>query len=160
MKAEHDWIASSPGDLKAFHITETSDAFALDRVKVEVYRATQIYYAAMDSLSLCMFIFGPGNILSYEDIVIMVNAATGFDYTFEDLMRIGENAIQLQRTLYIDFGGRDEDLLPYLETEIPAGPTRGNKIDRGDFAKAREHYYRLWGWDREGRPPKISTGSS
>jgi aldehyde:ferredoxin oxidoreductase len=147
MKAEHDWIASSPEDLKAFHISETSDAFVLDRIKVEVYRATQIYYAAMDSLSLCMFIFGPGNILGYEDIVKMVNAATGFTYTFEDLMRIGENAIQRQRTLYIDFGGRDEDLLPYLETEIPAGPTQGNKIDRDDFAKAREHYYRLWGWD-------------
>ncbi len=85
MKAEHDWIASSPGDLKAFHISETSDAFALDRVKVDVYRATQIYYAAMDSLSLCMFIFGPGNILGYEDIVNMVNAATGFaHYTFDD----------------------------------------------------------------------------
>jgi aldehyde:ferredoxin oxidoreductase len=107
-----------------------------------------------------MFIFGPGNILSYEAIVQMVNAATGFDYTFEDLMRIGENAIQLQRTLYIDFGGRDEDLLPYLEAEIPAGPTRGNKIDRDDFAKAREHYYRLWGWDGEGRPPKVPTESS
>jgi hypothetical protein len=49
MKAEHDWIASSPDDLKAFHIDGTSDPFALDRAKVEVYRATQIYYAAMDS---------------------------------------------------------------------------------------------------------------
>jgi len=157
MKAEHDWIASSPDDLKAFHITETSDAFALDQVKVEVYRATQIYYAAMDSLSLCMFIFGPGNILSYEAIVKMVNAATGFGYSFADLMQIGENAIQLQRELYLDFGGRDEDLLPYMETEIPAGPTQGNKIDREDFIKAREHYYRLWGWHGEGRPPKMST---
>jgi aldehyde:ferredoxin oxidoreductase len=154
MKAEHDWIASSPADLKAFHITATSDAFALDRVKVEVYRATQIYYAAMDSLSLCMFIFGPGNILSYDDIVKMVNAATGFDYTFEELMQVGERAIQLQRRLYLDFGGADEDLLPYLETEIPDGPTKGNKLDREDFTAARAHYYELWGWDTKGRPPQ------
>ena len=147
MKAEHDWIASSPDDLKAFNITATSDPFALDRVKVEVYRATQIYYAAMDSLSLCMFIFGPGNILSYDAIVKMVNAATGFDYTFENLMQIGEQAIQLQRKLYCDFGGTDEELLPYMETPIPAGPTRGNKISREDFADARKHYYNLWGWD-------------
>lgn len=146
MKAEHDWIASSPGDLNAFNITATSDAFALDRVKVDVYRATQIYYAAMDSLSLCMFIFGPGNILSYDAIVKMVNAATGFDYTFEDLMQIGEQAIQLQRKLYCNFGGTDEDLLPYMETPIPEGPSGGNRISQEDFAAARDHYYTLWGW--------------
>jgi aldehyde:ferredoxin oxidoreductase len=51
MKAEHDWIASSPDDLRAFGFDATSAPFALDRAKVAVYRATQIYYAAMDSLS-------------------------------------------------------------------------------------------------------------
>jgi aldehyde:ferredoxin oxidoreductase len=152
MKAEHDWIASSPDDLKAFNITATSDAFALDKVKVEVYRATQIYYAAMDSLSLCMFIFGPGNILSYDAIVKMVNAATGFDYSFDDLMQIGEQAIQLQRKLYCDFGGTDEELLPYMEMPIPNGPARGNKISREDFATVRKHYYTLWGWGAGDRP--------
>jgi aldehyde:ferredoxin oxidoreductase len=147
MKAEHDWIAASPGDLKAFDITATSEPYALDPVKVEVYRATQIYFAAMDTLSLCLFIFGPGNILTFEDIVKMVNAATGCDYTFDDLMRIGEAAIQLQRQLFIACGGRDPDLLPYMETPVPEGPSRGRRIDREDFAVAREHYYQLWGWD-------------
>jgi aldehyde:ferredoxin oxidoreductase len=147
MKAEHDWIAASPGDLKAFNITATSEPYDLDPVKVEVYRATQIYFAAMDTLSLCLFIFGPGNILAFDDIVKMVNAATGFDYTFEDLMRIGEAAIQLQRQLFIACGGRDPDLLPYLETPVPEGPSKGRRIDREDFAAARAHYYQLWGWD-------------
>jgi len=156
MKAEHDWIASSPNDLKPFKIAVTSDVYALDRAKVEIYRATQIYCAAMDSLSVCLFIFGPGNILSCDDIVGLVNAATGFDYTFDDLMQVGERSIQLQRRLYLDFGGVDEDLPPFMETEIPDGPTRGNKIDRRDFAAAREHYYRLWGWDADGRPPGAS----
>ena len=154
MKAEHDWIASSPGDLKAFDITATSTPFALDRAKVEIYRATQIYYSAMDALSLCMFIFAPGNILDYDEIVSLVNAATGFDYTFEDLMRIGERAIQLQRKLYVAFGGRDERLLPYMETEIPDGPTQGNKLSRDDFEICRQHYYAIWGWKNENRPPQ------
>ncbi len=147
MKAEHDWIAASPDDLKAFKIEATSDPQALDRVKVEVYRATQIYYAAMDALSLCMFIFGPGNILSGAEIVALVNAATGCDYTFDDLMQIGERAVQLQRRLYVAFGGRDEDLPSFMQTPIPEGPTGGNRIAPDDFADARRHYYRLWGWD-------------
>jgi len=152
MKAEHDWIASSPDDLQGLNITVTSEPFALDANKVEIYRGTQIYYSAMDCLSMCLFIFGPGNILAYADIVKLVNAATGFDYTFEDLMQIGANAIGLQRKLYVDFGGTDEDLLPYMEQEIPAGPTQGNKISRSDFTAARQHYYSIWGWDDTGRP--------
>jgi aldehyde:ferredoxin oxidoreductase len=147
MKAEHDWIASSPGALKKLGVTVTSEPFALDPNKVEIFRATQIYYSAMDSLSLCMFIFGPGNILSDEDVVKMVNAATGFDYSFRELMQIGEQAIQLQRKLHTDFGGADETLPPFMEKEIPDGPTRGNKLSKADFEKARKHYYTLWGWD-------------
>jgi len=147
MKAEHDWIAASPDDLKGFNIDVTSDDFALDPAKVTIYRATQIYYAAMDSLSVCMFIYGPGNMLSFDEIVQQVNAATGFDYTFDELMAVGERAVQLQRRLYVAFGGRDEELLPYLETAIPDGPARGNRISPGDFEAARAHYYRLWGWN-------------
>ena len=48
--------------------------------------------------------------------------------------------------------GTDEDLLPYMEQEIPAGPTRGNKISRTDFKAARQHYYSIWGWDDTDRP--------
>lgn len=146
MKAEHDWMAASPDDLKMFNLSEISEPAALDRVKVDVYRATQIYCAAMDALSLCLFIFGPGNILSGDAIVKMVNAATGLDYTFDSLMQIGEQAVQLQRRLYVDCGGQDADFLPCLENPVPEGPSKGRRIDRDDFAAARKHYYQLWGW--------------
>ncbi len=147
MKAEHDWIAASPGDLAMFGLETTSEPADLDRAKVEAYRATQIYCAAMDTLSLCLFIFGPGNILACDDIASLVNAATGFDYTFDDLLQIGEAAVQLQRRLYTACGGRDADLLPYLETPVPEGPSQGRRIDPQDFAAARAHYYKLWGWN-------------
>ena len=101
---------------------------------------------------MCMFIFGPGNILSYDEIVNIVNGATGFDFSFSALMKIGENAIQLQKKLYTDFGGTDEKLLPYMEQEIPSGPTKGLKIDGSAFEETRKHYYKLWNWDDAGRP--------
>ncbi|MBT4526058.1 MAG: hypothetical protein HOC24_05860 [Deltaproteobacteria bacterium] len=152
MKLEHDWIASAPGMLKDFGLDITSKAFDLDNNKVEIARATQIYASTMDSLSMCMFIFGPGNILSYDEIVNIVNGATGFDFSFSALMKIGENAIQLQKKLYTDFGGTDEKLLPYMEQEIPSGPTKGLKIDGSAFEETRKHYYKLWNWDDAGRP--------
>ncbi len=152
MKLEHDWISSAPGLLKGFGLDITSKIFDLDKNKVEIARATQIYYSTMDCISMCMFIFGPGNTLKFEEIVELVNGAAGFDYSFQDLMKIGENAIQLQKKLYMDFGGSDEKLLPYMEEAIPSGPMKGKKIDRADFDEARSHYYKLWNWDEEGRP--------
>jgi len=154
MKQEHDWMAAHSASLKKFNLEVTSAPDALDEAKIDVAKATQIYYAAMDSLSLCMFIFGPGNIFSFDEIIDMVNAATGFELSFEDLMQIGERTIQLQRKLYLKLGGEDSELLPFMEQEIPDGPSKGAKINKTDFDRARKYYYEIMGWDEEGCPKK------
>jgi aldehyde:ferredoxin oxidoreductase len=152
MKQEHDWIASDPGSLKSFNLSVCSAPDALDAAKIDVIKATQCYYAAMDSLSLCMFIFGPGNIYSFDEITGMVSAATGFAISFEELMEIGERTIQLQRKLYLKLGGKDSALLPFMEQEIPEGPSKGSKINKADFNHARKYYYEIMGWDEKGCP--------
>jgi aldehyde:ferredoxin oxidoreductase len=144
IKLEHDWIASDADSLKAFGLKISSTPNALDKNKVEIGRVTQIYYSMIDALSLCMFVFGPGNIYTNDEIVEMVNAASGFDFSFNDLMRIGEQSTQLQRELYYGLGGKDEEFLPYLEQELPNGPSKGNKISESDFIEAREHYNSIW----------------
>jgi len=154
MKLEHDWIASDPESLKAFNLDVKSSPHALDKEKIEVARATQIYYAAIDAISLCLFIFAPGNIYTFDEIVQMVNAATGFDFTFNDLMEIGERSIQMQRKLYRHQGGTDEKFLSFLSDEIPDGPSKGACINKADFDNARRHYYAIMGWDDNGLPRK------
>ena len=149
MKLEHDWLASDPDMLKGFSLNISSEPNALDKHKVEIGRITQIFYSMIDTLSLCMFVFGPGNIYTFDEITEMVNAATGLDFTFDDLMKIGEESIQLQRRLYERLGGKDETFLPYLAEEIPTGPSKGSKISESDFLEARKHYYSLWKWDRQ-----------
>ena len=152
MKQEHDWIASDPGSLNSFNLSVSSAPDVLDVPKIDVAKATQTYYAAMDSLSLCMFIFGPGNIYSFDEIIGMVHAATGFAFNFEELMEIGERTIQLQRKLYLRFGGKDSEFMEFMEKEIPGGPSKGSKINRADFDEARKHYYKIMGWDETGWP--------
>ncbi len=154
MKQEHDWIAAYPGSLKAFNLDVTSAPDALDEAKIDVAKATQTYYAAMDSLSLCMFIFGPGNIYTFDEVIDMVNAATGLQLSFEDLMKIGERTIQLQRKLYLDLGGKDGEFLSFMGEEIPDGPSKGAKINKTDFDHARKYYYEIMGWDEKGCPKK------
>jgi aldehyde:ferredoxin oxidoreductase len=144
MKLEHDWITSDPDSLTGLGLCISSEPDALDKNKVEIGRKTQIYYSMVDTLSLCMFIFGPGNIYTFDEIAEMVSAATGLDLTFQDLMKIGEDSLRLQRELYYDLGGKDEAFLSYLADEIPAGPSKGSKINESDFKIAREHYNSLW----------------
>jgi aldehyde:ferredoxin oxidoreductase len=152
MKQEHDWIASDPGSLKSFNLSVHSAPDALDTAKIDVAKATQTYYAAMDSLSLCMFIFGPGNIYSFDEIIEMVNAATGFNFNFDELMVIGERAVQSQRKLFLQLGGKDSDFLMFMAQEIPEGPSKGAKINEDDFNHVRKHYYEIMGWDENGWP--------
>jgi aldehyde:ferredoxin oxidoreductase len=154
MKLEHDWIASDPDSLRAFNLNIKSSPDALDEEKVEVARITQIYYAAMDALSLCLFIFSPGNVYSFDEIAEMVSASTGFTYSFNDLMEIGEWWVQLQRKLYLDQGGEDAAFRLFLSKEIPRGPSKGAHIKKEDFETARRHYYSIMGWDENGYPEK------
>jgi len=157
MKLEHDWIASDPDMLKAFGLDVRSEPGALDKGKVEVARKTQIYYSMVDVLSECMFVFGPGNLFTFEEIAGLVEAATGFGLTFADLMRLGERSVQLQRKLYVATGGKDEVFLEYLAKAIPAGPSKGARITESDFAAARAHYYALWGWGAEDREAEVGA---
>jgi len=152
MKQEHDWIAAHAGSLKKFNLEVTSAPGALDEAKIDVVKATQTYYAAMDSLSLCMFIFGPGNIYTFDEITDIVNAATGFQLSFEELMEIGERTILLQRKLYLKLGGKDSEFLTFMAHEIPDGPSKGAKINKIDFEHARKYYYKVMGWDEDGCP--------
>ena len=146
MKLEHDWISSDEASLQSFGLDIQSKADALDNNKVEIARVTQIYYSMVDCMSLCMFVFGPGNIYSFGEMTDMVNAATGLNVVFKDLMKIGEECLQLQRKLYVQFGGKDEEFLSYLEKEIPSGPSKGAKISEKDFNDTQKHYYSLWNW--------------
>jgi aldehyde:ferredoxin oxidoreductase len=152
MKHGHDWVSTDPNTLKALGLSVQTPPDVLDNHKVEAVRKTQIYSSAMDVLSLCVFVFGAGNHYSFEETLEMVKAASGWDISFNDIMKAGERSIQLQRKLYTQLGGKDADFQKYLEEEIPSGPGKGYKINKSDFIEGRKHYYKIWGWDEKGIP--------
>jgi hypothetical protein len=57
----------------------------------------------------------------------------------------------MQRKQYLDFGGSDEALHPFMEKEIPDGPTKGNRLSGEDFDVARKHYYKHMGMGCRGQ---------
>jgi aldehyde:ferredoxin oxidoreductase len=104
---------------------------------------------AVDATGLCLFLTF-GNTLS--DLTPLVAAATGIDYSDEDLIRSGERIWNLERVWNMRAGlDASEDKLPrrMLEDPIPEGPAKGevNKL-----AEMLPEYYRARGWSDDGRP--------
>ena len=78
-----------------------------------------------------------------------VRAATGWEVTVDELLEIGERAVNLARVFNVREGfTRGDDRLPdRLYTPLEGGPLTGNAIDRDAFEAAVSALYELKGWD-------------
>jgi aldehyde:ferredoxin oxidoreductase len=104
-----------------------------------------------NTLSVCKFIIRVPK-LKLAEIVEILNAATGWDWTISDLENAGERGFVLERLINIRDGiSRKDDILPKKMT-IPAktGPREGRIPVPHD--KALDEYYKLRNWSREGIP--------
>jgi len=104
-------------------------------------------FAAVDSLVVCKFAFlGAGE----EEYANILSAVTGVDYTSEDLMFAGERIWNVERLYNVRDGfGKEDDFLPdrFFEEKV-----NGRVIDREEFLKTLDEYYRMRGWDENGVP--------
>jgi aldehyde:ferredoxin oxidoreductase len=110
--------------------------------------------AVVDSAGLCVFtIFA----LGVEDYARMINAATGFDFTAEELMDAGERIWNLERKFNIEAGvGPEQDTLPdrFLREPISRGPQKGAVVK---LPVLLADYYRARGWTTDGFPQQMAA---
>jgi len=116
--------------------------------KAEITKLFQDATSTVDATGLCLFLtFGVG----LDEILPQLSAATGVPYTLESLLQIGERIWNLERLWNERAGltGKD-DTLPkrILEEPLPSGPAKGQVNKLGEMLP---EYYRLRGWDAEGR---------
>ena len=84
-----------------------------------------------------------------------INAATGFNHNPDSLMETGARIHTLARLYNLRTGRTHaDDVLPgrFYEEESFAGLMEGKKISRDFFESQVQEYFRLRGWDEEGRP--------
>ena len=83
----------------------------------------------------------------------MVNYATGFDYTLDEVMKIGRRVWYTKRGLTNLFGARakDDTLPKRLMTVMEDGPTEGSLPD---MDKMLSEFYELRGFNKNGIPAK------
>ena len=78
-----------------------------------------------------------------------VRAATGWDVTVDELLEVGERAVNLARLFNVREGfTRADDRLPdRLHDPLEGGPLTGRSIDRDAFEAAITGLFELKGWD-------------
>lgn len=109
------------------------------------------YCNVIDSAVHCKFMEFRGYTLT--DLLNTVNAATGLDWSQEDLRRCGDRITNLQKLLNMRYGWKKEDDFRYPKRfmePVSSGPAAG-RVPRG-LDDAIRDYYGCRGWDAEGRP--------
>ncbi|MFX1374228.1 MAG: aldehyde ferredoxin oxidoreductase family protein [Promethearchaeota archaeon] len=90
--------------------------------------------------------------LPLENIIGYINAATGFNYDKNSLMKVGERINNLKRLISCNLGiTRKDDKLPnHILKTLPSGRIAGVELDLEENLKT---YYSKRGWDwKTGRP--------
>jgi len=117
---------------------------------------SQNFTAVGDSLVLCRFTSERGfGLYVGQPYADMVSAVTGWDVTVEELERVGERIVNLERLFNVREGvRRGDDVLPFkvMHEPIPDGPSAGMYCPPDELSSMLDEYYRLRGWDDHGVP--------
>jgi aldehyde:ferredoxin oxidoreductase len=155
--SEHDWLMEAGEDCLGLGIIGRGDRQSTNLAKVRMTVYSQYYYSLLDTLCLCMFCWGPGNLFSYRDLEDLLRHTTGWHCTFFELMKAGERRINMMRQLNARRGfSRSDDRLPErVFHPLPDGPSRGCHVDRKAFCEMLDAYYGFMGWDPQtGNPTR------
>ncbi|KUO48892.1 MAG: hypothetical protein APF76_09590 [Desulfitibacter sp. BRH_c19] len=124
------------------------DRFA-EEDKAGLVKDTQIEMALVDSLGLCStmrFVLDVGRQQQ------LLEHASGMELSKEEILKIGERILNLERLFNIQEGfDRKDDTLPnrFLKESFKEGLSAGHTID---LKKMLDEYYQVMGWDSNGIP--------
>jgi aldehyde:ferredoxin oxidoreductase len=140
-------------------ITEPTGALDLGPKKVRIWYTAERWNSAEKVIGFCFFGPAPRSFIQVDDVIGAVRAATGWDVTVDDLLEIGERAVNLARMFNVREGfGRTDDRLPdRLHAPLEGGPLTGVSIDRAAFEEAISALYTLKGWDPATGVPSRET---
>ncbi|MCD4832180.1 MAG: aldehyde ferredoxin oxidoreductase C-terminal domain-containing protein, partial [Bacteroidales bacterium] len=117
--------------------------------KPEWVKIFQDLTAVIDSSGLCLF---TSFALGAPDYAELLNKATGFNYSVDEMMQAGERIWNMEKLFNLKSGlTTKDDTLPkrLLEEPIPAGPNKGHVHRLGEMLP---DYYKLRGWTEDGIP--------
>ena len=133
---------------------EPVDRMDLGPRKVHAFVVAQQVWSLYNSVGMCDFVGMPIGALKLEELRDYINAATGWNTSIFELLKVGERANTLAR-IYNNregFNTGDDTLPPRLFEGLQNGKLKGVAIDRDQLAEALQLYYAMVGWDADGVP--------
>jgi aldehyde:ferredoxin oxidoreductase len=140
------------GGLRGMGVLEAIELESLGPEKVRAVIYNSMSSIVYNCLTMCTF---PG--WSLREVTDMTQAATGWDVSEYEILKLGERAMNLARVFNMREGlTADDDEL----CERSYGPTQGGAlaeggIDRDELKQAMHVYYGMMGWDRETGVPTV-----
>ena len=122
--------------------------------KAEIVKWEQDWLAAVCTLPGCDF---TRTSLQPEQYAKLLSLATGWNVDANEFLKIGERAWTLTRMFNIREGfTRKDDVLPkrFMEEPLPSGPAKGHRVTSNDLTNLLDNYYKLRGWNSDGKPTK------
>ncbi len=131
--------------------SQIKDPLVADPEEVHILVELENVMTALDTLGACKFM---GFCVASEEWVELVAHCLGREFTYDDMVKVGERSYNLARVFNVREGvTRADDTLPprLLEEPLPEGPAKG-KVNE-NLPEMLDKYYELRGWDKAtGKP--------
>lgn len=152
----HDTMLTNPNSLpsknaKLLGIKQALPAQMFSDEKMRQYFILESWNSFENVVGYCFFGPAPRGFIHPDDVLASINLTTGWDIKLEELLEIGERAVNMYRLFNIreGFGSKDDDLPDRIFDPLEEGALKGESIDRKAFLEARSQLYAIKGWDQE-----------
>ncbi len=163
--SEHDpGYKAYPERMKEIGLTNPQEKLALNKEMMRFAMVTQHFSSAVDSVSVCDFVYGPSwQLYTSEQLVQTINAVMGWDVDINELLKVGERRLNMLRAFNSREGiGRESDTLPkkMFKRPLKGGRSDGYVLNKEEWEAALEDYYRLCDWDVDTGHPSLKKMKS
>ena len=134
---------------------EVAPARELSERKAKNYSILENWTSAGKVTGICFFGPAPRSFIRLDELVGALRAATGWEVSIQEILRIGERATNLARAFNVREGfSRREDTLPErLFAPLENGALQGVAISKPDFERTMTQLYTRKGWNPETGAP-------
>jgi aldehyde:ferredoxin oxidoreductase len=158
-------LAFAVADRGACHLTGSIYTYEMrgdiDRLayegKAAYLKVLEERFAVCDTMIFCRFM---RDVYPWSTIAKAVELLVGFELNEKTLKLHGERIVNLARIFNVREGiSRKDDTWParFFKEPLPDGASKGQVIDKREFTKMLDEYYKLRGWNESGIPssPKL-----
>jgi aldehyde:ferredoxin oxidoreductase len=134
------------GGLREMGVLEAMELESLGPEKVRASLYNSMASIMQNCVPICTFTGW-----NVRDLSTIVQAATGWDVSEYELLKVGERAMTLARTFNMreGFTAEDDQLCPRSYNPTTNGALSEGGIDVEELREAMQTYYGMMGWDQE-----------